>query len=39
MDAATEGEALIIDSVPEDDQALLDYLVESEILPGARRRW
>ena len=34
LDAATEGEALIIDSVPEDDQALLDYLVESEILPG-----
>ena len=38
LDDADQGEAIIIDSVPEDDQALLDYLVESEILPGRKVR-
>ncbi len=34
LDAAAEGSELVIDSVPEDDQALLEYFVEKKILPG-----
>ena len=36
LDTAVEGSKLVIDSVPEDDQALLEYFVEKEILPGQR---
>ncbi len=38
LDLAAEGEDLIIDSVPEDDQPLLEYFVEKNILPGQRVR-
>lgn len=38
LDMATEGEGMIIDSVPEDDQALLEYFVEKNILPGQKVR-
>ena len=33
LDVAREGSEMIIDSVPEDDQALLEYFVEKNILP------
>ena len=38
LDTATDGLELVIDSVPEDDQALLEYFVEKNILPGQRVR-
>ena len=38
LDMAAEGSELIIDSVPEDDQALLEYFVEKGILPGQEVR-
>ena len=38
LDTATDGLELVIDSVPEDDQALLEYFVENNILPGQRVR-
>jgi DtxR family Mn-dependent transcriptional regulator len=38
LDMATEGEDMVIDSVPEDDQALLEYFVEKNILPGQKVR-
>ena len=38
LDMATDGTELVIDSVPEDDQALLEYFVEKRILPGQRVR-
>ncbi len=38
LDMAMQGEDMIIDSVPEDDQALLEYFVEKNILPGQRVR-
>ncbi len=38
LDLAAEGEDMIIDSVPEDDQPLLEYFVEKNILPGQRVR-
>ena len=31
---ASEGDGLIIDSIPEDDQALLEYLVGNHLIPG-----
>ncbi|MDP6452010.1 MAG: metal-dependent transcriptional regulator [SAR202 cluster bacterium] len=31
---ASDGDRLIIDSVPEDDQALLEYLVGNHLIPG-----
>lgn len=33
LDTASEGSEMIIDSVPEDDQPLLEYFVEKNILP------
>ena len=38
LDMASEGSEMIIDSVPEDDQALLEYFVEKHILPDQRVR-
>ena len=38
LDLASEGSELVIDSVPEDDQALLEYFVDKNILPGQRVR-
>ena len=38
LDMATDGLELVIDSVPEDDQALLEYFVDKKILPGQRVR-
>ncbi len=38
LDTAVEDSDLIIDSVPEDDQALLEYFVEKGILPGQKVR-
>ena len=32
LDAANEGQNMIVDSVPEDDQVLLEYFVEKNIL-------
>ncbi len=34
LDDAREGEMLVIESVPEDDQALLTYFVERSLVPG-----
>ena len=34
LDRAIDGEKLAIDSVPEDDQALLSYLVKQDMVPG-----
>ena len=34
LDEAKEGDALVIYSVPEDDQALLTYFVEQGLIPG-----
>ena len=34
LDRAKQGEKLVIDSVPEDDQALLTYFVEQNLVPG-----
>ena len=38
LDMATDGSELIIDSVPEDDQPLLEYFVDKNILPGRKVR-
>ena len=34
LDKARDGEKLAIDSVPEDDQGLLSYFVEQDMVPG-----
>ena len=34
LDKAQQGEELVIDSVPEDDPALLKYFVEQNLVPG-----
>ena len=34
LDQASAGDRLIIDSIPEDDQALLEYLVGNKLIPG-----
>ena len=34
LDQAKQGENLVIDSVPEDDQELLTYFVEQKMVPG-----
>ena len=34
LDEAKQGEELVIDSVPEDDHALLTYFVEQNLVPG-----
>ena len=34
LDQAKQGEELTIDSVPEDDQSLLTYFVEQNLVPG-----
>ena len=34
LDQASAGDRLIIDSIPEDDQALLEYLVVNKLVPG-----
>ena len=34
LDTAKQGEELIIESVPEDDQALLGYFVDQNLVPG-----
>ena len=34
LDLASAGDRLIIDSIPEDDQALLEYLVRNKLVPG-----
>ena len=34
LDQASAGDRLIIDSIPEDDQALLEYLVRNKLVPG-----
>ena len=34
LDEARQGEELVIDSVPEDDHALLTYFVEQNLVPG-----
>ncbi len=36
LDRAADGEELVIDSVPEDDQELLTYFVEQNLVPGQR---
>ncbi len=36
LDTVKGGEDMIVDSVPEDDQALLEYFVEKKILPGQK---
>ena len=38
LDTVTDGMEMVIDSVPEDDQALLEYFVEKNILPGQKIR-
>lgn len=38
LDIASEGGDFIVDSVPEDDQSLLEYFVEKKILPGREVR-
>ena len=38
LDIANEGGDFIVDSVPEDDQGLLEYFVEKNILPGREVR-
>lgn len=38
LDMAPEGETMIVDSVPEDDQELLEYFVDKGILPGQHVR-
>jgi DtxR family Mn-dependent transcriptional regulator len=34
LDLASDGERLVIDSIPEDDQSLLEYLVGNRLIPG-----
>ena len=34
LDKAKPGEAVVIDSIPEDDQNLLEYFVENKLIPG-----
>ena len=34
LDQVSAGDRLIIDSIPEDDQALLEYLVGNKLVPG-----
>ena len=34
LDQAESGKPLVIDRIPEDDQALLEYLVENSVIPG-----
>ena len=34
LDQAVSGTELVIDRIPEDDQALLEYLVENRVIPG-----
>jgi DtxR family Mn-dependent transcriptional regulator len=34
LDEASDGERLVIDSIPEDDQSLLEYLVGNRLIPG-----
>ncbi len=34
LDQATPGQRVIIDRVPEDDQALLEYFVSNKLIPG-----
>lgn len=34
LDQAVSGKELVIDRIPEDDQALLEYLVENRVIPG-----
>ena len=34
LDEAREGQNLVIDKVPEDDEALLEYFVRNAVLPG-----
>lgn len=36
MEQAVPGQELIIDRIPEDDQALLEYFVEHNLVPGQR---
>ena len=36
LDSAIPGQELVIDRIPEDDQALLEYLVASKLVPGQR---
>ena len=36
LDRARPGQDLVIDSIPEDDQELLEYLVENRLIPGQR---
>ena len=36
LDEALPGQKLIIDRIPEDDQALLEYLVTNSLIPGQR---
>lgn len=38
LDMAKEGGDFVVDSVPEDDQGLLEYFVEKNILPGREVR-
>jgi hypothetical protein len=34
LDKATPGREMIIDRIPEDDQALLEYLVANSLIPN-----
>ena len=34
LDQASAGDRLVIDSIPEDDQSLLEYLVGNRLIPG-----
>lgn len=34
LDQAADGERLVIDAIPEDDQSLLEYLVGNRLIPG-----
>ena len=36
LDQATPGQAMVIDRIPEDDQALLEYCVGNGLVPGRR---
>ncbi len=35
LERCTPGQEMVIDRIPEDDQPLLEYLVENDLIPGA----
>jgi hypothetical protein len=34
LDKASQGQMLVLDRVPEDDQELIEYFVANELVPG-----